>query len=93
MALSILEPPIIATLAGTAVRPAGAIDLTGYPHLVYSPNPGIRTAAHGTPLAAIVEAADWVDLVPRIEGVARGLDLTWDELFDSLRYARDHGPL
>ncbi len=96
MGLSILEPPIVAKATGTAEQPAGAIDLTGYRHLTYAPSqwgPGIRTAAHGTALAAIVEAAAWVDLVPRIEGVARGLDLTWDELFDALRYARDHGPL
>lgn len=93
MGLSILEAPIVATLAGTAGKPAGSVDLTGCPNLVYSPDLGVRTAAHGTPVAAIVSAADWVDLVPRIEGVCRGLDLTWDELFDALRYARDHGPL
>jgi len=96
MGLSILEPPIVANLAGTVTQPADAIDLTGYRHLTYAPaqwGPGVRTAAHGTALAAIVEAAGWVDLVPRIEGVARGLDLTWDELFDALRYARDKGPL
>ncbi len=96
MGLSILEPPIVARAVGTAEMPADAVDLTRYRHLTYAPaqwGPGIRTAAHGIPLAAIVEAADWVDLVPRIEGICRGLDLTWDELFDALRYARDHGPL
>lgn len=96
MGLSILEPPIIATLAAAAAQPPDAIDLTRYPYLVYAPaqwGPGIRTAAHGTPLDAIADAAAWVDLVPRIEGICRGLDLTWDELFDALRYARDKGPL
>ena len=94
--MHVTEPPIVATLAGTADRPAGSVDLTGYPKLTYAPHEygeGIRVASNGAPVTAIVQAAEWVDLVPRIEGVARGLDLAWDELFDALRYARDHGPL
>ncbi len=94
--MNLIEPPIIATIAGSAETPADSIDLTGYRHLTYAPSQwgeGVRTANHGTAVAEIAAAVRRIDLVGSIEQIGKELDLTWDELFDALRYARDHGPL
>ncbi len=94
--MNITETPIIATLQGRVEKPAGCVDLTGYPRLTYAPfqhGEGVRIASHGFLVADVAKAAAKVNLVGTIEVLAKGLDLTWDELFDALRYARDHGPL
>ncbi len=94
--MNVQEAPVIASLQGTVSKPAGSIDLTKYPQLTYAPQqwgPGVRVASCGTTVADVALAAARVNLVGTIETLANGLDLTWDELFDSLRYARDHGPL
>ncbi len=94
--MNITESPIVASLKGGAEKPAGSIDLAGYRCLTYAPfqwGDGVRIASTGLKVADVALAAAKVNLVGTIETLAHGLDLTWDELFDALRYARDHGPL
>ena len=92
--MDITEPSIKAEITGTAETPAGSIDLSGYPRLTYAPSQwggGIRIASCGMAVADVAAAAATVDLAATIEDVATELGLTWDELFDALRYGRDKG--
>ncbi len=90
------EEPAVTRMVGVIENPIDAVDLRGYPQLTYAPlqwGEGIRLHKNGLPVTQIAAAAKRIDLVGGIEQVCMGLDLTWEELFDALRYARDHGPL
>lgn len=94
--MDIIESSVTPKLFGTCEHPPGAIDFTKYPNLTLALQQwgeGVRIASTGTKVADVALAAARVELVETIETLARHLDLTWDELFDALRYARDHGPL
>ncbi len=94
--MNVKEAPVVARIKAQVEKPKDAVDLTGYPHLVFAPQQwgeGVRVASNGIPVKDIAVAAKRIELATTIEAVAHGLDLTWDELFDALRYARDHGPL
>jgi hypothetical protein len=88
--MQLTEAPIRMQLRGSSS--GGAVDLTGYPHLSYAPDqygPGVRIARNGAAVEAI--AYDASPLVVDIDREAQSHGLSWDELFDALRYARANG--
>ncbi len=94
--MNVKEAPGVIQLKGQVEKPADAIDLTGYPKLTYAPfqyGEGVRVASNGVLVNEVANAAIGSSLTHGIEQLARQFDLTWDELFDSLLYARANGPL
>ena len=88
--MQIAEAPVRIELRGASS--GGAVDLTGYAHLSYAPQqygPGVRIARTGAPVEAV--AYDASPLVVDLDRLAADEGLSWDELFDALRYARANG--
>jgi hypothetical protein len=89
--MQLTESPVKMQLRGASSGGAGP-DLAGYPHLTYAPaqwGEGVRVARSGAPVAGI--AYDASALVADIDRLALDEGLSWDELFDALRYARASG--
>ncbi len=86
---STTEPTVTTKLAGKCEGGNGP-DLTKYPHLTHAPSQwgeGIRVASNGKTVDAI--ALDAALLVPELDAYVNAHGITWAELFDALRYARD----
>jgi hypothetical protein len=89
--MHLAEAPVKIELRGSSTAGSGP-DLTGYPHLTYAPaqwGEGVRIARTGAEVKGIgYDAAPTVLMLDRL-AAAEGI--TWDELFDALRYARANG--
>lgn len=89
--MQLAEAPVKIQLNGRSSGGSGP-DLTGYPHLTYAPDQwgdGVRIARNGADVATI--GHDAAPTVLMLDQLARSESLTWDELFDALRYARANG--
>ncbi len=69
-------------------------DLAKFPLLTYAPGQhgeGVRVASNGVLVEDIVEAATHShdeSVVTSLFSLALAFSITWDEMFDALRYAR-----
>ena len=91
--MQLTEAPVRMQLRGASTGGSGP-DLTGYPHLTYAPEQwgdGVRIARNGAEVDSILLDAD--TLAKKVDFLARAEGLTWDELFDVLRYGRANGAL
>jgi hypothetical protein len=86
-------PDLTVSLRGSSTAGTGP-DLAGYPHLTYAPaqwGDGVRIARNGAEVDSITDdAAPTVLMLDRLAAAER---ITWDELFDALRYARANGAI
>jgi hypothetical protein len=89
--MRLAEAPVKIELRGSATGGSGP-DLTAYPHLTYAPHQwgeGVRIARNGAKVDDIAMHLRF--FAQDVDTVAAAEELSWDELFDVLRYARANG--
>jgi hypothetical protein len=91
-----LKPGQVETIVGQLfgkAEPGAGPDLARYPALTFAPaqwGEGVRLARNGDAADALADAAKLDGLVAAIDAFARKSGATWEEIFDAVRYDRDH---